>query len=528
MIRTRIELLGLDETVVRPVMTIVVKDILKMFKINHDVYIRFYENEPVRQQTGNGTVTGSNTVMSEWVQLTTDENSDDNTELSLFTLRPDQKEIYKDEDITASIVPVYHNRKVSANIKYYNQSKSKIDSIVNLIRMAISTDDIYWTHQLEYSYAIPNFVLALVLHICKLKNDRYVKDSSKTPIPHDKYIETHFDDRGRYMYSPDNVSQKANLGIQEAQLSVQGYMTGEIHNIKAEYDNEKSAWFISLDYEFMYEKPVSLVLDYPIIVFNQQIDKMFYTHLAQKTTQPTAFRSYGTKHLARFANPRSTVTNLNRDYFLRIPSFDNTKLPTPAAFTARMFSTLVMLDDEDLKTLISLSEIPTVSFKKSIYNFIVNSEKDNIFTLHESLIYAEVYKNGKRDTSISLHLNSDGIITADEPFDIYGLYHVSFSVITDMDILSVAARERLKEYIASEKDLMGLEDAISEYQDISNTLTVSYLTLLNIPASAIEAAVDNSHRTQDILFNVKYYHWRSYFTKEISMILTGFLNQKGK
>lgn len=480
MVKTRVELYGVEETVVRPVMISVVDGIKNLLSFDKEIYTIFTTNDKiVRNRDKLGNLLGKNTILQEGISVEAVDMIEDGMEISPIANVADQVPIYIDDDIDSSFIPIYINRKVIINFKYFSKSKSNVQALLNRIRLMTANDSMHKLHQLEYYYTLPNITVQLLNNINDLKNKReLVKPSLQ------QYIADRFDTRAEFVLSPDNILNKASLAIREAQVGVQGYIADDIHGLTVEYDDSYSGYYLNFNYEFYYEKPSSLQLMYPLLVYNSYINKMFRNFIKKdEPNNVNAFRSYGTRGLATFNNPQSSLTILDNKYYLTVPSYDNYRLNKPTEFTVRLFSVLIKVSDENPYELFKLEDIPELKFKDNILHCLLTSEREFINSLHESIFHIELYKNNRVDPTNKVILDQDGTLRTLYPMDYRFTYHVVFNILTDLDYLSEDAKQRTRECIRQ-----GIESGVATQTSTDNLLS-SYITVLNIPPNEVEAAL---------------------------------------
>ena len=138
MLNFRAPLMGLDATVFRNIDIIVANDIKNLIGVDTDCYTIYnLEKENIKRDKPKlGDVIGNNTLLQEMIIVESEENVQEEQDISLVSARPDYKFIYEDKEIPASIQPVFLQKKVSTKFKYLNKSKSKINSILNTLRIS--------------------------------------------------------------------------------------------------------------------------------------------------------------------------------------------------------------------------------------------------------------------------------------------------------------------------------------------------------------------------------------------------------
>lgn len=516
MLKTRAALYGIEESIDRNVVITSTNDIRSGLGISPDVYTTYdVRDKPKKAKDRRGAVVSNNTTNESFLNITYKEAPEDNVDLSLLPYRPDAQPIYIDTDIYAFFTPISLSRKITITFEYHNKSKSTVMALLNKLRLKTANDSMYRRHELEYFYVVPNFVTGLLAQINTLKNKRLA-----TPLELDAYIASTFDNRADFINNPSGNAYQGDFVIRERQLEVMSYITTELHTIEQEFDDETNTWFFNFDFEFVYQKPVSLYLEYPLMVFNSLIDKSFRTF--DKPSLPKdAFMTYGSDGLMGLFGLRKTVKNMSGfNHYLVVPSFDTPDLEPSSKYLARMFSVLVCIDINNPNELFNIKEIPGIQFKENVLNFILSSEREFIGDMRQSMFLIELYKDFKKDYSNKVLLDIDGNLTSLNPLDIKNTYRVVFSVFLDLTLLDPAAIKRTKEFINSE---VALGHA---YLENHGTIADSYLNLLNISDLELAKLVTNATKVGDVPFLIQNRKAASFMTKETALTLVAVLEEK--
>ena len=83
------------------------------------------------------------------------------------------------------------------------------------------------------------------------------------------------DVRADFTHTLDADPSKSELVVREAQIDVPGYIIDDIYNLKPEYEEDFGYWTFEFNYGMIYEKPITLLAQYPVLIYNQIIDKQF-------------------------------------------------------------------------------------------------------------------------------------------------------------------------------------------------------------------------------------------------------------
>lgn len=540
MISVRVDLHGIEETVTRPVLITVANDVKELMGMGKDIYTVFDEKDNViKNKNKSGEIVGDNTLKDEMISIDYTESSEDNHELHLAVVSPDFKPIYIDKDVKCKITPVYLTRRMNVKIKYSCKSKSKVFSIANKLKLNTSSDDIYKQHDLEYHYVIPNFILQLLAHINRLKGS-----IPSYKIGLDEYLAKTFDDRADFTNTLDGDINKSRLVIREKQLMIEGYISDDVHGITPEYDDDLGNWYIEFEYQLSYEKPVTLLTQYQIMIFNQVIDKPFRHFLTQpsKRTNPeknTARQSDMNKITAR----DDTFNIRDGGYYITIPEIDTFILPKSSTKHSRMFSVMIQIEEYDRTYLFNVAELPDIKFRDGVFKFLIESERDHIGEIYQSLFYVELYKDDKKDYNNIITMDQFGILRSTYELEYKHTYRVVFNVQNDLTYLSQEGIKRFKNFVTKQLNENNIKTSVTfqeSYQYWSglrydkynlevtkDNLVTDYLTLMRYDSKSVNTAIKGSDNVYDIPFKIKYIKSKSLMkTVAAHSTITAFMESK--
>lgn len=497
MIKLKLGLDAIEETVTRPILIKVVEDVIKFFGFNRDIYYQLDEHDTIDREKDNlGKVNSYSSPRKEKLIITHEDMMVDGSDLSMTYVWPDHKAMYSDPDIKASIVPIYLNRKLVLSVKYINKSKSMVNKLISKLRLLTASDDMYIVHDLDYHYNLPNFIFYLLDNINTLKNNH-------TDPKLD--IETYINNTFRVVTTvnaPDGDSLKSNIAVRRRQSNILGYITTNLGEIsKTEVENE-TAWSIEFNYEFNYEMPAALMVKYPPMVYNELIDIKFREVLPKTPARYKGNYTGANQALMDVTNGGLSdyLRIRNGGYYLTIPEDDSYKLVRPDPHTARILSIMVYLDPNDLYFLFNIMDIPNIKFRDAILDFWKECDYNFIGVPYKSVFYFDLYKDGVRDYDNEILMDNNLDLRTKFPMDIKSVYRVAINILTDLNMLSKADRYRLSAYIKS-KTLEGNKPPeLVEY----------YANVFNIPSSTLPTRSNSL----DIIFSIEDNDWKKFFTRQ--------------
>ena len=506
MIKTKIGLFGTDATITRPVLVRVVEDINMFLGFNRDIYYTLDQHETVdRAKDKLGQIESYSSPRREEVIVEYNDDMADGQDLSLINIRPDYQAIYRDDDIDAIIIPKYLKRKVTMNYKYISKSKSKITTLINMLRMLPAKDGQYVNHDLNYHYVLPTIIFELIKDINDKKNN-YIT----TPVEIEDYINTYFDSRVDTTNASDGDSLKTDIVIRETQQSVLGYINGNIGDIKKIEVEDKSSWSIEFEYVFEYETPVELLVNYPLVVYNQLINTRFREFLPKNDFLWKGTRTGGSRPIMDLtqADMRYYFRLPKNKSYLSLPTEDQHQLGKPYPYMARLMSVLTLVNPDDKKELFNISDIPTVSFKDDILEFWKTSEYEHVGMPFKSMYYFDIYKDGVWDSENTVYMDSELNLRTSLDLDETSIYRVCINVITDINMLNTDDKKRLETYLES----VAVDGAVSPIVEY-------YANTFNIDS----ADIPQYYTDYEVLTNITDNNWVRYYTVQETITLAGML-----
>jgi len=506
--KTKIGIFSAEETITRPVIIKVTEDIIRFLGMNHDIYYTMDENELVdRIKNPLGQIESYSSPQTEHILIDYDEELSDGYDISLQIRRPDYRAIYTDEEIDASIIPIHLKRRMTINFKYVNKSRSKVSALINKLRTLPSSDGQYIVHDLEYHYVLPTIIFDLVNEINTKKNNKL-----DAPVEITDYINNTFDLGITTVNPVDGDSYKVDLAVRVEQESVMGWIEGNIGDIKKNKIDEENAWSVEFSYVFEYETPVELLVKYPIVVYNQLIDKRFREVIPKTEFKYKGNFTSGSQALMDInSSTYSDTFKLVNNYYLSIPKEDTFKLPKPYPNYARLMSVLTLVDDNDPTLLFNVMDIPDITFKQEILDFWKESDYPYVGIPYQSIFYFELYKNGVRDYDNSVTMDENLNLRSMYPLDNKSLYRVTINALTDLNLLKHSDYVRIEEYVKSKYPIGEVPPLVEYYAGIFN-IPSSILPTHNNDISVLLKITDNS--------------WVKFYTQQEYVTLTSVLEPK--
>lgn len=495
--KARVKLFGTENTIIRPVLIMMIKDVISNLGGDRDAYVFIDDNSNLLKghnktkmsfkSSRDAALKKFNGALKEFARLTDYEDVlDDNAGNDLNFLRPDAIPIFIDKEIKFSVVPIKQRRKVTLGIEYSTQDKTDLIAKCNMMSLNTVYPGITYYHDLEYSYVLPKTIVYMLSNIITCKN-KALKELNRELINPFDYIASIADDRLTYT-SPDNGDPKdAMFSIVERQASVVGNFTGSVSDIKPEV-NEDGGYSINVSYTFTYDEVIGFEINYPIVVYNTMINKLFITK--NKTVVKSRVNLHDPMQGA-LINSVNQTDIVGSPYFkldyLTIPFYDDMMPRNYPDCYNRVITSLICLDHKDRKHIRNISKMETISFKPEILKLMLNEEREHVTRYKGSFVYLGLYVNDMLDISIPLKLDESGNVYSEVDLDLTKTYRLGIFLLNNYNYLSEEDLRRLKLVLSNNLYTMSdlTKEAIKNYEYLNAHLLESnkneyYMGITNI------------------------------------------------
>lgn len=480
--RARVKLYGTENTIIRPVIVRVVQDIIANLGGGKNIYVYLDENSNIvkghmknrrrfvsTRKEALSKVTGN---LKEFARLTNFEDAlDDNSGNDLNFLRPDSIPIVIDKEIKLSIVPIKQRRKITISVEYSNQDRAELIAMANSMPIEQVFPGITYYHDLEYNYILPKVITSLLANIVSCMN-KTLEQIGRDKVDFVKYIDKIADDRMTFTSPDTGEPNDAVLTILERQASVVGYFTGNISDLKPE-TNEDGGYSINVDYTFTYDEVVAFDVHYPALIYNNRIDKSFI--VKNKVVMKSRVGVYDPMQgaLVKANEDMGVLASpyLKLDY-LTVPYWDDMLPKAYPSYYQRILTSLIILNNDDRRSLRNIKTIETISFKPQVLDLILGNEREYVTKIKRSFVYFALYEDDKLRTDIELYLDSDGVLSSTIDLDLTKTYRVGIFLLVDYNYLKEEDYNRLKYELTT--DLSNMTEkcvlAIKNYEHLNSEL----------------------------------------------------------
>lgn len=435
----------LHDSVERPVVFSIVREVLEITEISDKTPISFYDDEGKSAQLGSLINSDPNRInkwpFDERVRIEVEEDFDPAAMLTIHTHQPENIPVFMDDTLGITIRPIYSPTKVVISFNYRTRDKNQAMRWRNQIRAKTAMYREINMHEISYHTHLQEELFVIVKELHRLRENVAGYGES-----FDTYFAQHLSDKASIK---TNLGGKAVLwGVEERQIRIQGIFDFEGAPEKGEKDGTNDAWAISFSYKFEYQKPIMFNMTYPIVVHNQVLSKKYRpTETAYRIEDQNRSFSLSGRGYNRFESDTRVLTYKGNNG-ISIPAFDEFSPKSILPSTVNILTCLVTVDTSggNPRKLMNLNELGDVGLNASILEFIKTVEYPFMGRDYQSIFSLSLYRHSALVQSGSLIIDSNLDIYSTFDLDLRKNYRIRFGLVTNFSYLTTAAIERIKDY----------------------------------------------------------------------------------
>lgn len=436
MARIAYELQETYASITRPVVYEVVKQLIEKLNIPNEKITIAYPGSNGKLNVFGSTVDDVNTPGStpsrERFHITVKEDYSEEDLLTMTSGRGMHPPIFHDKNNNIMMNPVYSRMKVSIDVAYRSRDRYAAESVRDNWRRKIAENREYMVFSARYTYPIPEHIvtaLRLLFDTRAINNKDYVN-----------YIEyLHAMGVAQFTFLTNVAGKGDTLAVAEVQENIYGNFTDPGNPAEIEKEDQGAAWLSSFNFEFYYDKPISISLSYPIVIDNELIHYALY---------PKPTFDISTLNMRAFL-PREYYTKIMemsgyqwhvKGPFIRIPDFDDF---TPKDWNdcKTLLSVLLTVEEENPKAICNLTDMGDYG----LHSLLVPYFKEYhayLNKLYEFPFYISLFKEEINLADDSLYIDEALNIESKHALSKHHVQHLTVSIVKDINKLTPAGRKR--------------------------------------------------------------------------------------
>jgi hypothetical protein len=424
------------ESVVRPVVLEIVRDICKVTGLDPKTNIQYPGTMDVMKQAGTSLESqGDATVRTSFTnKLTIDveEGYEEDRLLSTAVMRPENLFIFMDERLETYIKPAYSSTDMTINFRFRAVDKTSATRWRDDIRARISRNLTERIHSVSYHYLIPPAFLEILKEIHRLREAvaPYGED-------YDTYFRANSTQRASILTNLSGVAER--WGISETQMRIVGWFdfvdTGPEKGGK---DDDGDTWTVGFAYKFKFDQPIACVMSYPLMVHNQLLGLGYRPGKDDQVDRPEIHaRSYthSAKAFSMFEKGRQFGGSITAPQpGVQIPDFDEFIPASVPSKTLRLFTALTSIDTTpagDPKFLLDLRALSRQwKLDTDVLEYMATIPEK--LTLPKACVLKlDLYENRQLVQTGALTVDQDLKVYSTVDLDLRNYYHVRLGLAID-------------------------------------------------------------------------------------------------
>jgi hypothetical protein len=259
-----------QQSVTRSVVLAAVDAIREKTGIPDDIRI-VYPGETETAPQPNSTMTGYTGPVfgaKETLLIEITEEHEEDALVATPVLQPESLAWFKDWALSTAVRPVYVESKITITVKYKARDKTTAERWRNQIRTKWAQSVAGYVFDASYMQLFPEEFLVILKEIHRLRE-------STAPYNEDWYTYFKGHTTPRLTTVTNQSGSHARYAFPETQSGIQGIFDFEGMPEEGSRESESSAWTVSFSFHFNYDKPVSAVMNYPVMIHNQVLDQYY-------------------------------------------------------------------------------------------------------------------------------------------------------------------------------------------------------------------------------------------------------------
>ena len=437
-----------DQAVVRPIVFGVLEDIKHRVFLPHDIKVQFNGDQEATFQPGTALSNRAEEFRFPETSKLTIEISErliEDLRSTTFTTQPEHIPLWLNEALETEMRPIYASVELLITIRYRVNSRSEAVRFYDFMMMKLRDRDDASFHDIKYGFSLPLVYMEILKEIHRLQ---------ELQAGYGETFDEFFTKGVRLGYTEETDQAGKNvLGVfAETQSRCLGFFDIPDTPEKAVKEEGNDSYLVEFPYTLRYEKPMDVYFRYPIVIHNSVLSPRYRpkTRMMLEGDKLTE-RSVSMTAFTYFDGTRDFKSDVMSYPGRTIPDFDEFVPRSVPDFTKRVFTTLVLLDTEDVsKPLMNLADLEHESIGMKLSDVVkaaIVSESPWITNYRESVFHLGFYKGRIMQAENLLVVDDEFNIRYTKPMDENSkrqYYHLRLSMITDLSILSDEARDRLK------------------------------------------------------------------------------------
>lgn len=430
------------DSITRPVIYDVTRKLFKWTGLHENTPIMYFSPNGATMQPGSTLLHNpedSELAFDDQVTVEVDEDTELDRVLSTAVVQPENLFIFHDPRVETVMKPAYSSTQVSINFKFRAIDEVKAKRWRDQIRMRMSQMRDLVMLDIRYSYQVPGQAMLILHEIHRLMENvagygdsfaQWFKNASSPTMS----VISNF------------AGTQKQPAISEHQGQIVGYWDFEGEPEKGTKEDEGETWTVSFAFKFKYDKPLSVVLQYPQVIHNQVI-KYKDTKPPHNPNQVQKNFTLSKYFFDHFDRTRALDHVINNNHGIMLPKWDEFVPENQAPYYIKIFSGMCTLDlseNGNPRLLMNLDQLSEGWNMDAAMKAFIIGEAPYMTQLFQSVFSCNLYLSNQQQPDGSIVVdNALNVSTTFNP-NPRARWHVWFGLCFNWSMLSGDAITRLR------------------------------------------------------------------------------------
>lgn len=415
------------KSVIRPACMDIIKQMMEHTGIDPETKIQFNDEANHHRTTAEVDFGNGDKITVRATVLYTEEGM-----LTMSVHRREHPPLFVDNKLGVRLTPLYGDSKINLEVEYRTKDRSTAEMWLNGIKRRVAKRVEERMHAIRYYYLIPNPFLALLTEIHRVResNEGY-GDTLK------EYFKEHMDERVRPL--ANQSGSQVRLAAREQQHNVMGWFNFDTVPELEKGDNA-SNWISSFGYNVEFERIVSIAAEYPMLVHNKPMSKLFVDWDCDYNVELKDLIGSLTYHNLNTLSPM--LGSMSTIEGWAIPCADDwyPKIKRRAMFTAARI--MVGVDKDITQPVMNLLELGSYEYNEYVSEY-MKVHWDKLRYSGAAAVHVNAHRDQDLLTEEAIRIDEDLNVYFTEEPNCRKQYHIVISIVNDLTILSEEATQWL-------------------------------------------------------------------------------------
>jgi hypothetical protein len=340
-------------------------------------------------------------------------------------------------DKEINIRPTYVPSRIEFDISFTSKSKVETYNLAKSLKSLILDNKKVNSHNIEYRYYVPRYILKLLFVIFKYK-EPVIGGDFKT------YFESIMSNNISLAFSQDGVPKE--IVALERQLNVTGMFSNlSVDESSIKFDKDKGIYKYVFNYSIEYIKAEYIDVSYQYVVHNKLLPKEVLALRNELTT--TEARYLGEMYLERIVTQGSwlykAMEEIPKRGYIQIPRFDVESNIEQVDGMLNVFSVLCLVGD-DKTFLFNLNDLGDVQFTESVLSYLYDA-RNGLCSTNGAFFNIYLYEDDVI-SEIEIYVDEELNVRSVGELNIENMYRCMIRIVPNISRLNKEAKDLLLSY----------------------------------------------------------------------------------